>query len=85
MKEESNLNNSHNPIWVRLPKGGLCPHTGLSRSKMNQLILPCEQNGFKPPVRSACLRQYGAVKGTRLIHLKSLLDYLNSQVEEVEA
>ena len=72
------------PEFIRLPKGGLCPYTGLSRSKLNQLILPCEQNEFKPPVKSVCLRQRGAIKGTRLIVLDSLLDYLYSQMEEVQ-
>jgi len=70
------------PEFIRLPKGGLCPYTGLSRSKLNQLILPCEQNDWKPPVKSVCLRQRGAVKGTRLILLESLLDYLYKQLEE---
>ncbi len=71
------------PEFIRLPKGGLCPITGLSRSKLNQLILPCEQNDFKPQVKSVCLRQRGAATGTRLIVLDSLLKYLHSQIEEV--
>ena len=69
------------PEFIRLPKGGLCPYTGLSRSKLNQLILPCEQNDWKPPVKSVCLRQRGAVKGTRLILLESLLDVLDSLLD----
>ena len=72
------------PEFIRLPKGGLCPYTNLSRSKLNQLILPCEQNDWKPKVKSICLRQPGAVKGTRLIVLDSLLEYLYSQLEVTE-
>ena len=72
---------SARPEFIRLPKGGLCSYTGLSRSKLNQLILPCEQNGYKPPVKSASLRKPGAIKGTRLIVLDSLLDYLYSQID----
>jgi hypothetical protein len=68
-------------VSFAFPKAGLCPYTGLSRSKLNQLILPCEQNDFKPPVKSVCLRQRGAIKGTRLIVLDSLLDYLYSQID----
>ena len=64
------------PEWIRLPQGGPCPWTGLSRSKLHELILPREQNGFKPPVRSVCLAPAGKTKGVRLIHLQSLLDYL---------
>ena len=62
------------PTWVRLPKvGRLCPHTGLSRSGLNALIL-----GSNPPVRSVSLRRKFALRGTRLIHLASLLEYLES-------
>ena len=68
------------PEWIRLPRGGNPePHTGLSRAKINQLVLPCAQNGFKPQVRSVSLRDPGAVKGCRLIHLASLLAYINSK------
>jgi hypothetical protein len=67
------------PGFLRLPKSGnLCPWTGLSRSKMNELILPNEHNDFKPPVRSICLRNRGQKKGVRLIVFDSLMDYLRS-------
>ena len=66
------------PEFVRLPKGGTrCPHTGLSRSKMNQLVLPCKENDFKPPVESKVLRNRGTIRGTRLIVFDSLMEYLN--------
>ncbi len=68
------------PEFIRLPKTGtLCPYTGNSRSKLNELILPCPANDFKPPVKSVCLRQKGAIKGVRLIVWKSLMDYLHAQ------
>jgi hypothetical protein len=69
------------PEFIRLPKGGPEHFSGLTRSKLNALVLPCPENNGKPPVRSVCLRQPGRQKGVRLIHLKSLLDYLNSQLE----
>ena len=75
------IHSKYRPEFIRLPKGGLCPITGLSRSKLNELILPCDQNDFKPPVKSVCLRKRGAATGTRLIVLDSLLDYLYSQAE----
>ena len=66
--------------FLRLPRTGtLCPITGLSRSKMNELVLPCRNNDFKPPVRSVVLRQKGRIKGVRLIVFKSLFEYLHSQ------
>ena len=40
---------------------------------MNGLIL-----GDNPPVRSVSLRKKYAVRGTRLIHLESLLEYLEA-------
>jgi hypothetical protein len=68
------------PEWIRLPKSGhLCPWTGLTRSKLNELVLPCPANDGKAVVKSICLRKRGAQKGVRLIHLRSLLDYLEAQ------
>ena len=66
------------PEFVRLPKSGSrCPHTGLSRSKLNQLVLPCKENDFKPPVESKVLRSRGTIRGTRLIVFDSLINYLH--------
>src|SRR4029453_3946110 len=65
------------PEFIRLPRSGmLCNWTGLSRSKLNELILYCPANEFKAPVRSVCLRRKGAAKGARLINLESLLQHL---------
>jgi hypothetical protein len=65
------------PEFIRLPKPGtLSPHTGLSRSALNDLILPTPRNGHKPPVRSFVLRQRGARTGIRLIDYRSLADYI---------
>jgi predicted DNA-binding transcriptional regulator AlpA len=69
------------PEFIRLPKRGRCPITGLSRSKLYDLISPNEGNGFKPPVKSVSLRKPGQTKGTRLIVLQSLLAYLRGEVE----
>lgn len=68
------------PEFCRLPKAGTqCPWTGLSRSTMWQTVL--RSNG---QVKTVCLRRPGAIKGTRLIHLSSLLTYLHSQSEVVQ-
>ena len=69
------------PEFIRLPIKGLCPITGLSRSKIYELILPSEANNYKPPVKSVSLRKRGQTKGTRLTVLESLLDYLRREVE----
>ena len=69
------------PVYVRLPKPGeKCPITGLSRAKLNELILPNERNHINPPVASKSLRKAGAQKGVRLVLLESLLQYLAGKV-----
>ena len=75
---------SFKPEFIRLPKpGNLCPWTGLSRSKLNELVLPCNANDFRPPVKSVCLRRRGAATGVRLIVFESLMAFLgNLRLEE---
>jgi hypothetical protein len=71
------------PEFLRLPKPGqLCPHCGMTRSALNELILPTPRNGNKPPVRSFALRQKGAKTGIRLIDYGSLAAYIRAHVEE---
>jgi hypothetical protein len=71
------VNAAFKPEFIRLPKPGTAePYSGLKRSKLNELILPSEINGFKPPVRSVCLRNHGQTKGVRLIMFDSLMEYL---------
>ena len=75
--------NKVQPEFIRLPKPGtLCPHTGLSRSKMNELVLPSEINNFKPAVKSISLRKRGQVKAVRLVVYDSLMAYLRSFLQE---
>ena len=63
--------------WIRLPAPGKqCPWSGLSRTKINDLILPSKNNNFQPVVKSASLRQPGQHKAARVIHLASLLSHL---------
>jgi hypothetical protein len=71
------------PEFIRLPRPGtLCPRTGLSRSKLNELVLPSAANGFKPPVRSISLRNRGQIKAVRLVVYDSLLEYLHSFLQD---
>jgi hypothetical protein len=66
------------PEFIRLPKSKtLCPFTGLSRSKLNELVLPSELNRFKPPVKSISVRNRGQSRGVRLISFDSLIEYLS--------
>lgn len=73
-------NNPHpQPGYIRLPKsGGRCPYTGLSRTTLLELSVPCRRNGFKPAVESIHLKRRSAQRGIRLINRASLFDYLAS-------
>jgi hypothetical protein len=63
--------------FLRLPPvGQRCPVTNLSRAALNAWILPSESNGFKPPVKSFCIRQPGAKTGIRLISYQSLREWI---------
>jgi hypothetical protein len=68
------------PVWIRMPKGR-CPHTSLTRAKLYQLIRPAD--GKKPLVRNLILAD-GNQRGCRMIHLQSLLDYLDEQATAQE-
>jgi site-specific DNA recombinase len=71
-------------VYVRLPKPGQrCEQTGLSRSKLNELILPSARNSFDPPVKSLSLKLPGRARGTRLIVWSSLKQFLADQETEV--
>jgi len=76
-------NHQSYPEFIRLPPPGLrCAYTGLSRSALNQLVLPCPQNDGHPPVKSFCLRQRGAKTGIRLIDYASLAAHIRANVDQ---
>lgn len=69
--------------WLRLPQpGAKLSGYGLTRGTLNELILPCEENDFKPPVRSIVIKKRGAVRGIRLIHRPSLDAYLSKLADQ---
>jgi len=55
---------------------------GLSRSFLNELILPRPENKYQPPVRSHVLRRRGYRTGIRLISVDSLRDYILQNEEK---
>lgn len=73
---DNNYNgNNWRPEWVRLPKAGACcAWTGLSRTRLWNLL-------ESSPIKTISLRRKGTAKGVRLIHLQSLLEYLDAQAE----
>ena len=58
------------PRWIGLPTRGRCPDCGLSRPHFYQLIA-------EGKIRSACIRQPGAVRGRRLVYLPSVFEFLD--------
>jgi hypothetical protein len=60
--------------WIRLPTRGHCPDTGLSRPAFYQLIAAGR-------IRSACIRQPGAIRGQRLVFLPSVMALLDAAAE----
>lgn len=65
------LNDQSNglPVWIRPPKSGLEFYSGLSRAKLYEL-------GGKGRIVTRSIRDPGAIKGTRLFLLSSILDFI---------
>lgn len=57
------------PVWVRAPAQGQEHYTGFSRTK----LYDAHSKGF---IRSASIREPGQLRGTRLFHLRSVLDFI---------
>lgn len=66
------------PCWVRSPKTGVEFFSGFSRAKLYELA-------GKNLIRSVSIREPGAVKGTRLFHLASILAYIERCEAEANA
>ena len=67
---------------MRMPKAReRDPLFGLSRSYLNNLVLPYRENRYRPPVRSVVLRRPGAKTGVRLVDAVSLRQHLLAHVE----
>jgi hypothetical protein len=72
------------PEFIRLPGSGKkgdrpnCPYTGLSRTGLYNLTVPCKANGHKPAVPAKELRTAGNLRGVWLIPYAKLIAYLNA-------
>ena len=65
------------PVWVRAPMIGPEHYTGFTRPKLYELA-------GAGHIRSVSIREPGAIKGTRLFHLQSMLDYIDRCEQEAE-
>ena len=82
VEQSSSEGISAKPEWLRLPAPKhRCPHTGLSRSTLCELVAPSAANNFNPPVQSVVLRKRGATRGIRLVRYDSLMTYLRALSE----
>ena len=66
------------PVWIRSPKSGPEHYTGFTRSKLYQLA-------GEGKIRSVSIREPGQVKGVRLFHLSSILNFIARCEAEAEA
>ena len=64
-------------VWIRPPKQGVEFYTGLSRAKLYSLA-------SEGKIVTRSLRDPGAIKGTRLFLLQSVLDYIEQCGQEVK-
>lgn len=59
------------PVWIRAPKSGPEHYSGLSRAHLYALTTAGK-------IRSVSMRNPGQVKGVRLFHLASVLEYVET-------
>jgi hypothetical protein len=74
------------PVYIRLPPpGGRCAYTGLSRSALSEICIPCRRNRNKPPVVSIALpkKHKLAKRQARLINFERLMRFLREQERKV--
>jgi hypothetical protein len=70
-----------NPEYISIPHPGTkCPHSGLSRSGIYNLISATKANGYRPMVLSTVVRLPGKKRGRRIVVRQSLMQYLASGV-----
>lgn len=66
------------PVWIRCPKSGPEHYSGFSRAKLYELATA-------GAIRSVSIRKPGQVRGTRLFHLGSILQFVeHCETEGVE-
>jgi len=66
------------PVWIRSPKSGPEFYSGFTRSKLYEAA----SKGY---IRSVSIREPGAIKGTRLFELKSILAFIDKCEAEATA
>jgi hypothetical protein len=73
--ELTNERHGNLPIWIRAPARGPEYYTGFTRPKLYELA-------GKGRIRSVAIREPGRIRGCRLFHLQSILDFIDKQAKE---
>lgn len=73
------------PNFIPIPRAGTkCPHSGLCRSTIYNLIGCSNANGYRPVVESTVVRLRGNKRGSRRVCYASLMRHLQNGVVPVE-
>jgi hypothetical protein len=73
------------PKFIPIPRAGTkCPHSGLCRSTIYNLIGCSKANGNRPVVESTIVRLSGNTRGSRRVCYASLMRHLQNGVVPVE-
>lgn len=73
------------PQFIPIPRAGAkCPHSGLCRSTIYNLIGSSKTNGYRPIVESTIVRLNGNKRGSRRVCYASLMRHLQNGVVPVE-
>jgi hypothetical protein len=71
-------NQQHEDEFLRIPsRGEKCPITGLSRTSVEEIVVPSKKNNFNPPVRARLRRKPGKLRGIWLIPRQEYIRYFN--------
>jgi hypothetical protein len=67
--------------WTPFPgPGKRCPVTGMSRSALRLLCVPCRENGMSPPVRSKLVKMPNqSTARRRFIDMASFREFMEAQ------
>jgi hypothetical protein len=74
-----NLSNQQECEFLRIPaRGTKCPISKLSRTAVEELVVPSQKNNFNPPIKAKYHRRPGKLRGVWLIPKAEFLNYFNN-------
>jgi hypothetical protein len=74
-----NVFNQQEDEFLRIPaRGAKCPISKLSRTAVEELVVPSKKNNFNPAIKAKYHRRPGKLRGTWLIPRQAYLEYFNN-------